>query len=47
MGHKVLPLEEIKNYRGKVIIGSFENVMEKTEMLKKMVINDKMIVDLW
>ena len=47
MGYKVLPLEEIKNYRGKVIIGSFENVMEKTEMLKKMVINDKMIVDLW
>ena len=47
MGHKVLPLEAIKNYKGKVIIASFDDVLEKAEMLKKMGVDEKMIVDLW
>lgn len=47
LGYKVLPLEAIKNYKGKVIIASFDDMVEKSEMLKKMGIKDNMIVDLW
>lgn len=46
-GCDVLPLEDLKDYSGKIIIASFDNTEELTELLKDAGINPKMIVDLW
>lgn len=46
-GLEVLPLEAVKIYKGRVIIASFDDVVKKAEMLKKLGVDDKMIVDLW
>ena len=47
MGYEVLPLETLKNYDGKVIIASFDNTEQKTDILIGAGVNPKMIVDLW
>jgi hypothetical protein len=46
-GRNVYPLAALKEYKGKVIIASFEDVKKKAEMLKEFGIKPHMIVDLW
>lgn len=47
MGLEVLPLEAVKIYKGRVIIASFDDVVERAEMLKAAGVKSNMIVDLW
>ena len=46
-GYHIHPTKALRDYRGKVIIASFEDVEKKAEMLKGLGIKPHMIVDLW
>jgi hypothetical protein len=47
MGHNLIPVVDIGDYTGPVIIASFEDVIEKTELLKERGVAPEMVVDLW